>query len=105
MIATIGILLAVLAVHLVVLVALFGWAGEVPRAQKVGLCMIAAGLVWAGPGRFSGAPIGLGDLLMLTGILTYGIAVYGKQLKQHFDEADGSLDGRVFVLGFLRRKT
>lgn len=94
-----GILTAAVAaaiVALVVLVALCGWAGKVSRPQRVGLCLIAAGLVWAGPGRLQGQPPGLGDLAMLLGILVYGLSVYGRQLREHVDELDGRRDGRLW---------
>lgn len=86
--------LAAAIVALVVLVALFGWAGRVSLPQRLGLCLIAAGILWAGPDRIQGHPPGLGDLLMLLGVLVYGLAVYGRQLRDHADRMDGRLDGR-----------
>lgn len=91
--------MAAAIVALVVLVALCGWAGRVPRWQRVGLCLIAAGVLWAGPGRLQGAPVSLGDLLMLLGVLVYGLSVYGRQLRDHVDQLDGLKDGRFFTTG------
>lgn len=82
-------------VALVVLVALCGWAGRIGVTQRIGLSLIASGLLWAGPGRFQGHPPGLGDLLMLVGVLVYALAVYGRQLADHLDAVDGRLDGRI----------
>ncbi len=56
-------LVAVIVVALVMVVAVFDHRCAVPRGQRVGLCLMAAGggLMWAGPARFLGWPPGPGD--------------------------------------------
>ena len=95
MLKLICVLLAAAVVAVVVAVALAGWAGAVPRLQRLALAAIAAGLVWAGPDRFSGRPPGFGDLVLLAGVLAYIVAVYGRQLRAHLDAMDGKADGRI----------
>jgi hypothetical protein len=73
-------LLVALIVAVVVLKGILGWGGEISRAQRVGLCMIGAGAVWAAPTRYLGLPPGLGDLLLFLGITTLVLSVFGRSL-------------------------
>ncbi|RZJ19134.1 MAG: hypothetical protein EON91_02755 [Brevundimonas sp.] len=94
----IGMLSAALAAVIVAIVALagiVGWGGRVSCAQRIGLCVMAAGLVWAGPARFMGYPPGLGDLLFVAGIVIHLGAVYGPAMWRKVDALDGEADGRV----------
>ena len=56
MIAVICAMLGGAIILTVVAVAVLGWAGLVPTGQRAGLYILAAGLLWAGPGRFLSTP-------------------------------------------------
>lgn len=84
-------------VAVVVAVALLGWAGRLSRLERIGLCVLAAGLLWAGPTRFLAKPgPGLGDLLFLAGIGTLLVSIYGRALIAHIEGMDGRQDGRLW---------
>lgn len=87
--------IAIAVVSLVVLVAILGWGGAVSQPQRIGLCAMAAGLLWAGPARALGMGVGLGDVLFLAGLLGYLVATYGKALFSHIDGLDGQRDGKI----------
>lgn len=91
-------LLAAAVVLMVFLIALLGWGGRIRTLERVGLCMMAAGLLWAGPARFLGQPAGLGDLMFLAGLLTLLWAIYGRAVWNRADALDGQADGRVNVV-------
>ena len=95
MIAALSFVLAATVVAMIVIIALTGWGGPLHCARRVGLTMVGAGLLWAGPGRFAGQPPGLGDLLMLSGLVLHLGAVYGPRLWQRVDRLDGRPDGRL----------
>lgn len=87
---------AVAIVAVVVAVALLGWAGRLSRLERVGLCILAAGLLWAGPTRFLAKPgPGLPDLVFLVGVALLLGATYGRAVVAHLDALDGRADGRL----------
>ena len=97
MIAVICAVLGFAIILTVAAVAVLGWAGRLTRLERVGLCVLAAGLVWAGPGRFLSTPgPGLGDLLFLAGIGTLLVSIYGRALIAHIEGMDGRQDGRLW---------
>lgn len=97
MIAVICAVLGGSIILTVVAVAVLGWAGLVPTGQRAGLYILAAGLLWAGPGRFLSTPgPGLGDLLFLAGIATLLVSIYGRALLAHVEGLDGRRDGRLW---------
>lgn len=97
MIAVICAMLGGAIILTVVAVAVLGWAGLVPTGQRAGLYILAAGLLWAGPGRFLSQPgPGLGDLLFLAGIGTLLVSIYGRALIEHIEGMDGRQDGRLW---------
>lgn len=97
MIAVICAVLGFAIILTVAAVAVLGWAGRLTRLERVGLCVLAAGLVWAGPGRFLSTPgPGLGDLLFLAGIATVLASIYGRALVAHIEGLDGRQDGRLW---------
>jgi len=97
MIAVICAMLGGAIILTVVAVAVLGWAGLVPTGQRAGLYILAAGLLWAGPGRFLSQPgPGLGDLLFLAGIGTLLVSIYGRALVTHIEGLDGRQDGRLW---------
>jgi hypothetical protein len=75
----ISIFSAIMAAVVVALVVLKGLLGQGPKAQRIALCMIGAGIVWAGPTRFLGMSPGLGDLLLVSGIAAHIIALHGSR--------------------------
>ncbi|PLR28161.1 hypothetical protein SGCZBJ_03900 [Caulobacter zeae] len=77
--------LGALIVTVIVVVALLGWGGSLSMSQRLGLAAIAAGIVWAGPGRALGREPGLGDALLLLGLLVYLLASYGGALLRRLD--------------------
>ncbi len=95
MLAMICLGLAALIVGTVVLVALMGWGGPLRLVQRIGLLGVAGGMAWAGPGRWAGEPLGLGDLVLLASLLGFLISTFGPALLAHADAADGAADGRV----------
>lgn len=82
-------------VVIIVLAALLGWGGAMTTAQRVGLCAIAAGLIGAGIGRATQAPVGWFDTLFLGGLAVYLAATYGPGIWRRADAADGREDGRI----------
>ena len=97
MIAVICAMLGGAIILTVVAVTVLGWAGLVPTGQRAGLYILAAGLLWAGPGRFLSQPgPGLGDLLFLAGIGTLLVSIYGRALIAHIEGMDGRQDGRLW---------
>lgn len=82
-------------IAMVVVVLMIGWGGRLTCAQRVGLCTMTAGLVWAGPSRFLGHPPGLGDLVFVSGILISLVATHGRAIWRTADGLDGVLDGRI----------
>lgn len=97
MIAVICAMLGGAIILTVVAVAVLGWAGRLTRLERVGLYILAAGLLWAGPGRFLSQPgPGLGDLLFLAGIGTLLVSIYGRALIAHIEGMDGRQDGRLW---------
>ncbi len=92
------ILSAVVSAAIVILICLagiMGWTGRAGRLDRIGLCVMGAGLVWAGPARALDQPAGLGDLLFVSGLLLHLWAVYGPGLWQKADGLDGKVDGIV----------
>lgn len=90
--------LASAIVTIVVLVALLDWA-HAPRPERIALAVIASGLVWAAPGRLAAGGVGLGDLVLLGGVLALVILTYGRRIARHADQVDGQLDGRAGPIG------
>lgn len=101
-------LVAAAVVALVMVVAVFDHRCPVPKGQRVGLCLMAAGLMWAGPARFLGAATGPGDLMFMIGLLILLLALYGRGLARRVDALDGQVDGRLNVVplhrGAVRRE-
>lgn len=95
MIAVLSAIAALAVVAVVVLASLLGWAGRVSCIQRTSLCVMAAGLVWAGPARFLDQPPGLGDLMFVSGLAVHLAALYGRALWRKIDSLDGVLDGRI----------
>lgn len=91
----VSVALAAVVVLMIAAVALLGWGGVLSQAQRLGLAGIAAGIAWAGPGRALGRGPGLGDLLMLLGLVVYLAATYGPALFHKADSLDGVTDGRI----------
>ena len=77
----IALLAAGVAVYVVGLILLVGVLDciRVPRHQRLGLVMTAAGLMWAGPARWQQGP-GFADLLFVTGLAVQLTALYGPAL-------------------------
>lgn len=95
MIAVLSVAVGLAIVSMVVLVSLMGWGGATGRVQRVSLCVMAAGLVWAGPARLFGQPPGLGDLMFVCGIAVHLATVYGPRIWRRAAALDGVDDGRV----------
>ncbi len=87
-------LAAVAVVGIIVLAAALGWGGKMSRTCRLGLCTMAAGLVGAGVGRATQAPVGWFDVLFLIGLALYLARSYGPAIVHHADAADGAVDGR-----------
>lgn len=102
MIAVLSAVLAAAVVGGVLLVALFDRQNPMSRAQRIGWCLLAAGLLWAGPSRFLGRPAGLGDLVFLLGVLILLLALHGPAILRKVDGLDGRADGRLGVLPLHR---
>lgn len=88
-------LLAAGVVAIVALAAVLGWGGPMTRAQRMGLCGMAAGLVGAGLGRAGQAPVGWFDVMFLAGLALYLGAAYLPAIWRRADGADGVEDGRI----------
>ncbi|WP_433934397.1 hypothetical protein [Brevundimonas diminuta] len=95
MIAWLSAAAAAFVVGIVVLAAVIGWGARVTRFQRLGLCVMAAGLVWAAPARLFGAAPGLPDLMFLTGLALYLAARHGRHIMRRADRLDGAEDGRI----------
>ncbi|PHY13393.1 hypothetical protein CSW58_06080 [Caulobacter sp. B11] len=91
----VSVVLAAAVVLMIATIALLGWGGVLSQAQRLGLAAVAAGIAWAGPGRALGRGPGLGDLLMLLGLVVYLAATYGPALFHKADGLDGVTDGRI----------
>lgn len=102
MIALLSATIAAAVVAGVLLVALLDRRTPMPRGERLGWCMVAGGLVWAGPARFLGQPAGLGDLLFLAGVLVVLLAVHGAAMLKKADALDGRVDGRIGVIPLHR---
>lgn len=76
------------------LAAVMGW-GQMTRYQRWGLIWLAAGLIGAAADRALQRPVGLFDVLMLSGIAVYLVATYGRAIWTRADALDGAQDGRV----------
>lgn len=101
----IGLASAVLAacvVAAVLAVVLFDRRTAPPRGQRVGLTLMAAGLLWAAPARMLGGAPGLGDAIFLLGLLILLLALYGARLIRGVDALDGHVDGRLGVIPLHR---
>jgi hypothetical protein len=98
MIGIASALLAAAVVGAALLIVLFDRRTAPPRAQRVGLSMMAAGLLWAAPARMLGGSPGLGDLIFLLGLLVLLAALYGARLVRGLDAVDGHVDGRLGVI-------
>lgn len=95
MIEVLSAAVAALVVGIVVLAAIMGWGERVTRGQRIGLCVMAAGLALAAPARLFGHPPGLGDLMFLSGLAAYLVARHGRSILQRADRLDGIEDGRL----------
>lgn len=95
MIAMLSVAVGLAIVAMVVLTALMGWGGPTNRVQRVSLCVMAAGLAWAGPARLFGQPPGLGDLMFVGGIAVHLATVYGPRIWRRAAALDGVDDGRI----------
>lgn len=87
--------LAAANVAVIVLVAVLGWGGALSLAHRLGLSILAAGIVWAAPARAAVGAIGPGDAMLFGGLLTYLLAAHGRRIFQTVDALDGASDGRV----------
>lgn len=95
MIGPLAFLLAAAVVAVVVLIALLGWGGQLSLRRRLCLALIGAGIVWAGPARFLGHPAGMGDLMLLAGLLGLLVDLHGPSLWKKANGLDGRIDGRV----------
>lgn len=102
MIAMLSAVLAAAIVGGVLLVGLFDRRSPMPRAQRLGWCLTAAGLIWAGPARFLGQPAGIADLLFLLGVLVVLLSLHGGAMLKKADALDGRMDGRLGVIPLHR---
>lgn len=91
-----------LTVGAVILIAVLDWA-HAPRLERLAISAIGAGLTWAGPGRLAAGGVGLGDLILLVGVLALVGLVYGRRLVSRADELDGVRDGRLRLLRHAAR--
>lgn len=86
--------LALFIVAAVVGLVFLDLAGHLDTPWRVSMLTLAAGLVWGGVDRFRQAPVGLGDLLFLIGLVGLLAAGFWRQFAAHIDAADGVVDGR-----------
>lgn len=101
----IGLLSAALAacvVAVVLSVVMFDRRTAPPRGPRIGLTMMASGLLWAAPARMLGGSPGLGDAVFLTGLLVLLLALYGPRLVRGLDTLDGREDGRLGIVPLHR---
>lgn len=103
MIAVLCGLLAVVIVVVVVLAALMGWGERVTRCQRYGLCIMASGLILAGPSRYAQG-LGLADLMFLSGIALALVARHSRSILKRADCLDGIEDGRVTLSHLARAR-
>lgn len=94
--------LAAGVVALVLAIVLLDRRTAPPRGQRLGLSMMAGGLLWAGPQRMLGGSPGMGDLVFLLGLLILLLTLYGGQLSRRVDAVDGRMDGRLGVVPLHR---
>lgn len=94
--------LAACVIGVVLMIVLFDRRTAPPRAQRVGLSMMAGGLLWAAPSRMLGGSPGLGDLIFLLGLLVLLLALYGGHLVRRVDGLDGRHDGRLGIVPLHR---
>lgn len=78
-----------------VVLLMFSSVSRPSLGQRIGLCVMAAGLAWSGPARFLGHEPGLADLMFLGGILINLCATHGVSLLRAADRLDGQEDGRL----------
>lgn len=95
MIGALAALAALAVVAMAVAVSLLGWGGKVGTAQRLGLCLMTAGLVWAAPARFLGHAASLGDLAFLIGLGLYIWSIHGPEIWRSLDGLDGVRDGWI----------
>lgn len=95
MIAWLSAAAAAFVVGIVVLATVIGWGARVTRCQRLGLCVMAGGLVWAAPARLFGAAPGLPDLMFLAGLALYLAARHGKHILSRVDRLGGVESGRI----------
>lgn len=102
MMGMVSAVVAALVVGVALMTVLFDRRTAPPRGQRIGLSMMAAGLLWAAPARMMGGSPGLGDLIFLLGLLILLLALYGGQLARRVDAIDGHIDGRLGVMPLHR---
>lgn len=95
MMAWVTTIIAAAVVGMIVLIALMGWGGMMKRLERIGLFLMGAGLLWAGPVRLLGGGVGPGDLLFVLGLFLHLWALYGPSLWLRADAVDGKVDGKV----------
>jgi len=95
--------LAAVVVGVVLLACLFDRTGPQGRLQRLSLCMMAGGLLWAAPARLLGYPPGLGDLMFLGGLSALLLRLYGAGIWAALDGLDGELDGLVDIQAVVER--
>lgn len=77
------VLTAIVALALIgslVVVAVLGWGGSLPKWERAGLCVATSGLVMAIPGRFYGFAPGIADLMFMSGLLLYVVARFARRI-------------------------
>lgn len=82
-------------VALVVGAVIFDLVGHLSTGLRASMAVLASGLVWGGVDRFHQAPVGLGDLLFLSGVLGVLVLAWWDRLAVHLDRLDGRADGRI----------
>lgn len=96
MIPALSALAALVVIALAVAIALLDWGGKVGMAQRVGLCLMTAGLIWAAPARYLGYGPSLGDLTFMVGIVVYIAAMHGPAvLRGRIAALDAIPDGWI----------
>lgn len=88
MIAFLAAVVSLAVVATVVTKGVLGWGGAINLPQRIGLCLMGAGLVWAGPSRFLDRPPGLGDLIFVVGIAVHVVATHGPSLWEAVTDDD-----------------
>lgn len=98
MIGATSAVLSAVVVGVVALAALTDWGGRVGpvgRFGRLGFTCMAGGLLWAAPGRFSGAPAGPADLMFLFGLAMALLSLFGRGIWRRADALDGAEDGKI----------